>query len=171
MDHLQACVQFPFAVFPESSAFFKPAEGAFDDPSFGHDGEGVEVAPFGDLDGCAELVLYGFREWLARVSAIHQDAGDVLEVVGAAIKRGQGSVAIGHVGGRDGDGVRQSLRVDRDVALDAGDLLARIVALLAGCIGVLYALRINDQQAGRGAAPLSGAVLANRFFLAPVPER
>jgi hypothetical protein len=50
--------------------------------------------------------------------------------------------------------MRQSLGVDRDVALDAGDLLAR-------CIGVLHALHVNDQRAGSEAASLFGTVLAN----------
>ncbi len=161
MDHLQAGVQLPFAVLPESSALFEPRKGPFDDPSFGHDGEGVEIASFGDLHCCAELLLHGFGKWFARVSAVRQHAADVLQIVGAAVDCGQGPVAVGHVGRRDGDGMGQSLRVDRDMALDAGDLLARVVALLAGCIGILHALRINDQEAGRAAAPLSGAVLAN----------
>ncbi len=161
MDHLEAGVQFSFAVLPESSAFFEPCEGAFDDPSLGHDGEGVKFAALGDLHRRAKLLLHGFGKWLARVAAIHQYAADVPQVAGAAVERGQGAVAVGHVGRRDGDGMRQTLRVDRDMALDAGDFLACVVALLAGCIGVLHALRINDQEAGRGAAPLSGAVLAN----------
>lgn len=85
----------------------------------------------------------------------------MLQVVGAAVQRGQGPVAVGDVGRRDGYGMLQSLRVDRDVALDAGNLFARVVALLAGCIGVLHALCINDQEAGRAVAPLAGAILAN----------
>jgi hypothetical protein len=129
MDHLQAGVQFPFAVFLKFPAFFEPCEKAFNDPSFGHDGKGVKLVSFGDLHICAQFVLYGFGKWFARVAAAHQHAADVLQVAGAA--------------------------------LDAGDLLARVVALMARCIGVLHALRVNDQQAGRGASPLFGTVLAN----------
>ena len=121
----------------------------------------MKFAACGDLHGCAELLLHGFGKWFAGVAAVHQHAADVLQVVGAAVERGQCAVAIGDVGRRHGDGMRQTLRVDRDMALDAGDFLARVVALLSGCIGVLYALRINDQEAGRGAPPLFGAVLAN----------
>ena len=95
----------------------------------------------------------------------------MLQVVDTAFDCGQSAVAVGHVGRGDGNGMRQALRADRDVALDAGDLLARVVALLASRIGVLDALRINEKEAGRGSAPPSGAVLANRLFLGPVPGR
>src|SRR5665213_752438 len=171
MDHLQAGVEWSFAVFPEFSTFFQPCEGSFDHPSLGHDGEGMQFAPFGDLHRCAELVLDGFGKRLAGVAAIDQHAADLLEVVGAAVERGQSTLAVGHVGCRYGYRMRQSLRIHRDVALDAGDLLARVIALLPSRIGVLNALRVHDQEAGRGAASLSGAVLANRFFLRPVPGR
>ena len=41
MDELEACIELSFAVFPETSAFFEPSEGALDDPALGDDGEGV----------------------------------------------------------------------------------------------------------------------------------
>ena len=58
MDHLQAGVEESFAVFPEPSAFFQPCEGPLDDPSLGHDGEGVQFISFGDLHGGAEFILH-----------------------------------------------------------------------------------------------------------------
>ena len=63
-----------------------------------------------------------------------------------------------------GDGIGHPLRVNRDVATDAGDLFARVAALLLGAAGVLHALRINDQKAGHGVAPQFLAGLANGFF-------
>ena len=169
MDHLQAGVEFTFAVFPESSAFFQPCEGPLDDPSLGHDGEGVQFIAFGNLHGCAEFFLHRLGKGLAGVAAIDQHAGDLLEVVGATVEGGQGTLAVGHLGCRDGHRMRQALRIDRDVAFDAGDLLARVIALLAGSIGILHALLVHNYEAGRGAAPLSGALLSNRFFLGPAP--
>ncbi len=161
MDHLQAGVEFSFAVFPKSSAFFQPSEGAFDDPSLGHDLEGVQLIALGDLYGGLELVLNRFGKWFACIAAVDQHAFDLFQAVRAAVEGRQSAVAVGHLGGGDGDRVRQSLRIDRDVALDAGDLLARVIALLAGRVGVLYALRVHDQEAGRALAPLFGAGLAN----------
>ncbi len=171
MDHLQAGIEFSFAVFPESAALFEPCEGSFDDPSLRHDLEGVELVAFGDLDRCAKLVRHRVGERFAGVAAIDQHALNRFQVVRAALEGGQGAVPVGHLGGGDSDCMRQALRIDRDVALDAGDLLARVIALLAGRIGVLHALRVDDQEAGRGAAPLFDAGLANRFFLAPAPAR
>jgi hypothetical protein len=55
--------------------------------------------------------------------------------------------------------------------LDAADLLARIVALFFGRVGVLYALRINNDEARLRVAPKFDAGLANGFFLRPAPGR
>ena len=161
MDHLQAGVELSFAVLPESSAFVEPCEGSFDDPSLRHDGEGVQFASFGDLDACAELFPDCVGERLARVAAIGQDAGDLAQRSGATIECGQRAIAVRHLRRRDSNRMRQPLRIDRDVALDAGHALARVIALLAGRIGVLHALCVDDQEAGRATPPLSGAVLAN----------
>lgn len=161
MDYLQAGVELAFAVLPESSAFFQPCEGSFDDPSLRHDGEGVQLASFCDLNACPEPFAYRFGERSARVAAVGQNAGDRVQRAGATIESGQRAVAVRHLSCRDGDGMRQPLRVDREGALDAGHTLARVKALLAGRIGVLHALGVDDQEAGRAAPPLSGAELAN----------
>ena len=144
MDHLQASVELAFAVFPESSALFQPSEGPLDDPSLGHDSEGMEVSAFGDLHGCIELVLDRVGERVAGIAAIDQHADHLLKVVRAAVEGGQSAVAVGHLGCCNGDRMGQALCVHRNVALDAGDLLARVIALLAGRIGVLHALRVHD---------------------------
>ena len=131
----------------------------------------MQFVALGDLHGCAEFVLDRRGKWLAGVAAIDEHADDLLEVVRAAVERGQSTLAVCHLGCRYGYRMRQALRIHRDVALDAGDLLAGVIALLAGSISVLHALCIHDQEAGREVAPLSGAVLANRFFLRPAPGR
>ena len=161
MDHLQAGVELTFTVLPKPSALFQPCEGSFDHPSLWHDGEGVQLASFGDLNACPEPFPYGVGERSAAVAAIGQDAGDLMQRAGATIECGQRAVAVRHLSRRDGDRMRQASRIDRDVALDAGHALARVIALLAGRIGVLHALCVDDQEAGRATPPLSGAVLAN----------
>ncbi len=70
---------------------------------------------------------------------------------------------MGHLGCRNSHRMRQALRIHRDVAPIAGDLLARVIALLAGSIGVLHALPVHDQEAGRRAASLFSAVLVTDF--------
>jgi hypothetical protein len=58
----------------------------------------------------------------------------------------------------------QPLRVNRDVTLDAGHFLARVVSLVFRAVGVLRALGINDQKAGHGVAPLLDSDIANLIF-------
>ncbi len=59
-------------------------QGALDDPSLGHDGEGVELVALGDVHGCAELVLDRVGKRPVGVAAIDEHIGDLLEVVRAA---------------------------------------------------------------------------------------
>ena len=40
--------------------------------------------------------------------------------------------------------MRQALWIDSDMALDSRNLFTRVVALLAGAIAILYALRVDD---------------------------
>ena len=52
-----------------------------------------------------------------------------------------------------------------DVVLDARDLLARVIALHARCICVLYALLVHDQERATGIAPLFLSGRANLSLL------
>ena len=171
MDHLQACIQFAFAVFPEPAAFFQPREGPFYNPPFGQHGERMQFVALDDLNRGIEPLHHAVGKRLARVAAIGQQALHQFQIRLAPVDGGQSAVAIGHLGRGYGDGMRQSLRVNRDVTLDAGDFLACVVALLLGAVRVLHALRVNDQKAGQGVAPQFLAGLANGFFLRPAPGR
>jgi hypothetical protein len=51
VDELQAGVEFALAVLPQPSILLQPSEAALDDPSLGHDLEGVKLTAFGDLHG------------------------------------------------------------------------------------------------------------------------
>jgi hypothetical protein len=48
--------------------------------------------------------------------------------------------------------------------LDAGNLFADIISFLFRRVGVLHALRVNNDEAGCGFAPQFLAGLANRLF-------
>ncbi len=153
MEHLQACVELPFAVLPESSTFFKPCEGSLDDPSLGHDGEAVQFVAFGDLHGRPGLVLDRVGERLAGVTAVDEDTVDVFKTIGTAMERGRRAGAVAHLGRCDGRRMRQPLHIDCDAMLDAGNLFARVIALPASRISILHALRLDDQEAGPAVAP------------------
>ena len=101
---------------------------------------------------------------LAGVAAVNQHTFHTLQIYFAPVDGCQRAVAVRYIGRGHGDSVGQPLGVHCDMPLDAANLLARIVALLFGAIGVFYALRVNDQEAGCGVAPLFDADLANGFF-------
>jgi hypothetical protein len=164
MDELEAGVEFTLAVFPEATALLKPGERAFHDPTFGHDGKGVEVTAFGDLHRCPKDVSDSLGKRFTGITAISQHTANPVEI-GTATREGfQGSFAVSDFSSGHGDGVRQALGVDGDVALDARYFLAGIVALFLGAIGVLDALRVHDQECRAWIAPLSGAGRANLIF-------
>ena len=65
----------------------------------------------------------------------------------------------------------KALGVHCNVALDARDLLACVIALQARRIRVLDALRVQYQERRAGVAPLFLSGRANLIFLKPAPER
>ena len=131
----------------------------------------MQLAAFGNLHLGTEQLLNGLGERLADIAPIGQDALDSLQIGSAASQGLQCPLAVSHVSCRDGNGVRQTLGINGDMPLDARDLLASVVAFLPGAIGVLDALRVDDQKARRGFAPLSCTNLANHIFLKPAPVR
>ena len=131
----------------------------------------MQLTAFGDLNLGTEQFLNGLGKGLADIPTIGQEALNGLQVGCAAAQGQQRPLAVGHIGRRDGDRVGQALRIDSNVALDPRYLLPGIVALGARTIGVLDALRVDDQKARRGFAPLSCTSLANHIFLKPAPGR
>ena len=72
MDELQARVELALAVLPQAPILLQPSEAALDDPTFGHDLEGMQFAALGNLDGSvfAQNVSYPLGERLAGVAAV-----------------------------------------------------------------------------------------------------
>ncbi len=171
MNHLQAGIELAFAVFPEAAALIQPAQGAFDNPSFRKHGKGVQLISLDDFNGGLDPFHHAVGKRLARVAAVYQHALDQLQIWLASIDGPQSAVAVGHIGRGYGRSVGKPLRVHRDMPLDAGDLLARVVTLLAGRVGVFHALRVSNDEAGLRLASKFCAGLANGFFLRPAPGR
>jgi hypothetical protein len=80
----------------------------------------------------AQPLFHAVSKRLSRVASIDQHTFNSKQIAFASIGRSPHAVAVGHIGRGDGDGVRQSLRIDGNVSLDAGDFFACIVALLLG---------------------------------------
>ena len=118
-----------------------------------------------------EQFLDGLGKWLTDIPTIGQEALNGLQISRAATEGQQGSFTVCYLGCRDSNRMRQALGIDRNVALDSRYFLAGVVAFLARAIGILDALRVDDQKARRGFAPLFCTSLANHIFLKPAPGR
>jgi len=130
----------------------------------------MKLAAFGDLDGSAKNIFDACSERLAGVTAIDPHIDNMDQIAFIESKAFQGSCAIRDVGGRDVDHMRQTVCVHADMPLDTGHKLAAVKALLFGCICILHALRVNDEEAGLRAPTKALSDLANRIFLKPLPR-
>lgn len=63
------------------------------------------------------------------ISGVGEDALDEGEGTPRPAQNGQRTVPILNVGGMDDDAQKEAKRIDEDVPLAAGDLLARVIAL------------------------------------------
>ena len=125
----------PFAVeiFPilgEPSAAVEPGDGAFHDPSFWQDGEGVQFGALDDFDNPAAGAGGGQCRARTLIACVGEDTQNEREQgSGAFVKNERGAVAILDIGWVNGSAQQQAERVDEDMALLALDLLARIIAV------------------------------------------
>ena len=166
MDELQAGVELAFAVLPQPSVLLQPRKAAFDDPAFGHDLESVQFAALGDLHRhlLAEDRSHTVGERLSGIAAVTQQAFHASQVRLATIQGLECAFAVRHVRRRHRRSMRQTLGIDGDVPLDPRYLLAGVIALVAGRIRVLHALRVHDQERAASVAPLFLAGRANLIF-------
>ena len=107
-----------------------PGQGSFDDPALGQDDEFVQLIALDDLEhptagpGCG---LRGARSLIAGIGEDALDEGE--EAAGAPIENHPRPLAVLNVGGMNDDVQQEAERVDQDMALAPGDLLARIKPL------------------------------------------
>ncbi len=59
-------------------------------------------------------------------------------------KCGECARPVRDIGGRDVNRMGETLRIHRDMALDAGYLLAGVIALVLSAVRVFHALRVDD---------------------------
>jgi hypothetical protein len=161
MNELQAGIQFALAVFPQSAAFFQPSEAALDNPTFRQHDKRVEFIALDHLYSGLQLLHDGVCERLAHVTAIDQHAFHRHQIRLAPVHGRQSAVTVRDIRRGHGDGVGQALRVHCNMSLDAGNLFAGIVSFLFSTVGVLDALRVNNDEGGHGVAPQFLAGLAN----------
>lgn len=166
MDELQACVEQPLAVLPQTAIFLQPRKAALNDPAPRHHLESVQFTALGYLHPHmrSQNVLGALRKGLPHVATVVQQAPHPMEPGLASLQCLQRPLAICHLRRGDGHRVRQTLGIHRNMTLDARDLLACVIALQSSRVRVLHALRVHDQERAASAAPQSLAGRANLIF-------
>ena len=107
-----------------------PGQGSFDDPALGQDDEFVQLVALDDLEHPTASPGCGLRRARSLIAGIGEDALDEgKKAAGASIDNQSRPVAVLNVGGMDDDVQQEAERIDQDMALAPGDLLARIKPL------------------------------------------
>ena len=106
-----------------------PGKGTLDDPSLGQDDKAMGIAALDDLQGPGSGFGDDLRHFWSLIPGVGKDAFDKREGSPRRAQKLARTIAILHVGGVDRDVQQEAQRIDQDVALAAGDFLARIEAL------------------------------------------
>jgi hypothetical protein len=113
----------------EAAVAADPGKGALDDPALGQDDEAMGIAALDDL----QLPRAGLGDDLGHlwplVAGIGEDAFDEGKGSPRPAQQVARTVAVLHAGRMDRDAQQEAQRIDQDMALAAGDFLARIKAL------------------------------------------
>ena len=107
-----------------------PGQGSFNDPALGQNDEFMQFVALDDLEHPTTVAgsrSLGARSLIAGIGEDALDEGE--EAAGASIENQPGPVAVLNVGGMNDDVQQEAERVDQDMALAPGDLLARIKPL------------------------------------------
>jgi hypothetical protein len=107
-----------------------PGQGSLDDPALGQDDKFVQFVALDDLDHPPASAGGGLRDPWPLVTGIGEDAlNEGKEAARAPIENQANPVTVLKVGGMNDDIQQKAERIDKDVALAPGDLLARIKTL------------------------------------------
>ena len=152
-DHGFAGSGFGFVVAGESAGLHDPAEGAFDDPASGLDGEafGSGIGAFDDVQ--AQAGMRGVRAQLlaeraARVACIGPELFEPRLGAQHGREHLQGSGTIGDIGSGDDDSEDQPQGIYHQMPLSPSDLFSRIIAAHSGVVSHLNTLCVEDRSAG-----------------------
>jgi hypothetical protein len=118
-----------FEVAGQAAVAADPGKGALDDPALGQNDKTMSIAALDDLHGPGAGPGDKFGRLWSLVAGIGEDAFDEREGSPRHAQDLTRAVAILHVGGVDDHAQQEAQRIDQNVALAAGDLLARIKAL------------------------------------------
>ena len=130
MSELQAGIEQSLTLLQWSPVLLQPGKAALGNPVFAHHLEGVKPAFFGNLHRhVPQNFLHALREGLPRITTITQLTLRPVQGRFATFERHQYTLAIDDIGGSYRNDMRQSLGARRNMAFDAGNFLACIIAL------------------------------------------
>jgi hypothetical protein len=118
-----------FEVAGQTAVAADPGKGALDDPALGQDNKTMSVAALDDLQSPRAGAGDKLGGLWSLVAGVGEDAFDEREGSPRHAQNLARAVAILHIGRVDDHAQQEAQRIDQDVALAAGDLLARIKAL------------------------------------------
>lgn len=118
-----------FEVARQTAVAADPGECALDNPSLGQNDEAVRVAAFDDLQCPATCIGDDPGHLWPLIAGIGEDTLDEGEQAPCRTEQVAGAVAILHVGGLNADAQQEAERINEDMSLAPGDLLARIETL------------------------------------------
>ena len=148
MDHGFGDIEAGLVVAHEPAPSDHPAQGSLDDPAAGQDGEaGLAGEATDDLDDEAEEGCL-VHELAAIVGAIGEEVLQPWPALADRIEDHLSARAVGNIGGGQVDHQQPAIGIDGDMALAADNLLAGVIAALAGRRGLH---RLTIQDAGRRA--------------------
>jgi len=122
-----SCVAFEIAGQTPIAA--DPREGALNDPSLRQDHEAMKIAAPDDLHRPVARGGNGVRHLRPLVSGIGKDTLDERKAAARLLQQVTRPVAVLNISGQNAHAEQEAERVDKDVALAARDLLARVEAL------------------------------------------
>src|SRR4051794_40783670 len=143
-----------------------PRQGALNDPANTLRNEGSAVAAGAGLEGDAER-LAGFGQPLAPIAEIAQ--GSPLEA-GKLMQHRDDALAVMDIRRRDGDRQRKAVLVDREMDLDALDLLATIEATAEASRCRTTRPAVDDDGAGFGSIAASLPPRLDQAVEQPAPQ-
>ena len=106
-----------------------PGKGALDNPALGQDDEAMGIAALDDLQAPEAGLGDHLGHLRPLIPGVGKDAFDERKGSPRRAQQVSRTVAILHVGRVDGHAQQEAKRIDEDVPLAAGDLLARVEAL------------------------------------------
>ena len=136
LDHAFAACWQCLVVFRQSTVLPEPREGAFHDPSFRQHDESVQFRALDDLHR-AKMPATGPVHELARIAAVGKDQSQSAKTTAQLLYDKSAAVAVLDIGWMNNQRHDQPERIDEDVPLTPGYLLARVVATIPPFSAVL----------------------------------